>query len=308
MAKKRDDPFRLPRPAVVNFSGGRTSGRMLWGILEAFGGKLPKDVLVCFENTGKERDETLDFVHEVSQRWGVSINWLEFRRDVTQPIEVKGRNGQPSIGQKSFAVVDYETASRDGRPFTELLETLAAFRRVVKGEGPVLPNPIQRMCSGELKIRTSARYLLSVGLDLEDVTCATDYRADEPKRIAKMNARNARKREPLECGHEVAPLGAAGVTEADVMEFWSRQPFDLKLKQHEGNCDLCFLKKVGKRRQIMKERPESAAWWIEKEEWSGQTFRKDEVPYRKQLEMVQAGEVDCEVGTDLLSEDCHCTG
>lgn len=55
-------PYRITGPAVVSFSGGRTSGYMLWHILDAHGGALPDDVKVVFCNTGKERPETLDFV------------------------------------------------------------------------------------------------------------------------------------------------------------------------------------------------------------------------------------------------------
>lgn len=75
------NPYRLDPPAVVSFSGGRTSGYMLWHILESFGGKLPEDVRVVFCNTGKERPETLDFVERCGQRWGVPIVWLEYRYD-----------------------------------------------------------------------------------------------------------------------------------------------------------------------------------------------------------------------------------
>lgn len=76
----RGNPYRLDTPAVVSFSGGRTSGMMLWHVIEAFGGTLPDDVKVVFANTGKERPETLDFVERCSQRWGVPVVWLEYRR------------------------------------------------------------------------------------------------------------------------------------------------------------------------------------------------------------------------------------
>ena len=58
----RRNPYRVPRPAVVSFSGGRTSGYLLKHVLDAYGGQLPGDVSVVFANTGMERPETLDFV------------------------------------------------------------------------------------------------------------------------------------------------------------------------------------------------------------------------------------------------------
>ncbi|MEI7608264.1 MAG: hypothetical protein WCJ64_12885 [Rhodospirillaceae bacterium] len=64
-----DDPYRIAGPALVSFSGGRTSAFMLKHILDAHGGVLPADVRVCFANTGREMLETLNFVEECSRRW-----------------------------------------------------------------------------------------------------------------------------------------------------------------------------------------------------------------------------------------------
>ena len=61
--------FRIPGRALVSFSGGRTSAYMLWRILHAHGGALPPDFVVAFANTGREREETLRFVHECGARW-----------------------------------------------------------------------------------------------------------------------------------------------------------------------------------------------------------------------------------------------
>ena len=49
------NPYRVPRPAVISFSGGRTSAYMLKKIVNAYGGHLPSDVAVVFSNTGMER-------------------------------------------------------------------------------------------------------------------------------------------------------------------------------------------------------------------------------------------------------------
>lgn len=85
-------------------------------------------------------------------------------------------------------------------------------------------------------------------------------------------------------------------------EFWSREPFDLDLRPHEGNCDLCFLKSVGKRRQIVRDRPDLAAWWIEQERRVGSTFRKDQPSYA-----AIASQGDLFVGGDSDLIECFCT-
>jgi len=58
------DCFRVPQPAFMSFSGGRTSALMLYYTLQAYDWKLPPDFRIVFMNTGMERWETLDFVHE----------------------------------------------------------------------------------------------------------------------------------------------------------------------------------------------------------------------------------------------------
>ena len=58
-----------------------------------------------------------------------------------------------------------------------------------------------------------------------------------------------------------------------IRDWWDRQTFDLKLKDYEGNCDLCFKKSLKKRLTIIKERPDVAEWWLNMEnEFSNETI------------------------------------
>jgi 3'-phosphoadenosine 5'-phosphosulfate sulfotransferase (PAPS reductase)/FAD synthetase len=226
------NPYLTSGPTCVSFSGGRTSGYMLAQILAAHGGTLPPDTHVIFANTGKERPETLDFVHECATRWGVHVRWIEWQREAPRWREVT-----------------YQTASRDGRPFSELI----AWKSY-------LPNPVQRLCTQHLKIDAMMRFLrdeIRVG---PQYTSVIGIRYDEPRRwrIIGQDSRNRRET-------KVAPLVTAKVTEDDVMDWWRGQPFDLSLSQGEGNCDLCFLKGAAIKDRIVRQRPDLAEWWAAQE-------------------------------------------
>lgn len=266
-------PFHIEGPAVISFSGGRTSAYMLRRILDE---GLQPDVHVLYANTGRERTETLDFIREIETRWAVPVRWLE--RDM---------GSEYGCAPFKWRLVNFLTASRHARPFNELI-------RDRKG----IPNPLARFCTQELKIRVMRDYMRDQ--DYEHWTNVVGIRADEPRRIAKMRAPN-RERWDI-----ALPLADAGVSERDVMEFWARQPFDLKLRPYEGNCDLCFLKTPHKRQLIMRERPDLATWWIEQETAVGSTFRIDTPDYATLLQQVneqpRLGSMD-----DQDLTDCYCT-
>lgn len=143
-------PYFIEGPALISFSGGRTSAYMLRQILDS---GLQPDVHVCFANTGKERPATLDFVRDCAERWGVNVRWLEYGR----------------------GEVDYASASRNGEPFEALI-----------AKKSYLPNPIARFCTADLKVNVIAEWMRAQGYDWWDNVAG--IRADEPRRVAKMMA------------------------------------------------------------------------------------------------------------------------
>lgn len=211
----------------ISFSGGRTSGYMLHQIADANGG-IPDRCKVVFANTGREMPQTLDFVQDCGDRWGIPITWVEY-------LDVAPR----------FTVVSHNSASRDGEPF----EVLIRRRKY-------LPNQQARFCTGDLKVKPSARYLVSIGW--EHWMSALGIRADEMRRV---------NREPQkERWQRWYPLADAGVTKHHVMAFWGRQPFDLRLPNIKGNtalgnCDGCFLKSEATLAMLARDYPERHAWW-----------------------------------------------
>jgi 3'-phosphoadenosine 5'-phosphosulfate sulfotransferase (PAPS reductase)/FAD synthetase len=220
--------YLLPDGHVqIAFSGGRTSAFMLHKILEA-NGNLPDRVVVSFQNTGREMPQTLDFVQEVGERWGVNIVWLEYR--ATAPF---------------YEQVSHNSASRNGEPFEAM---------IIKKN--YLPNQQARFCTIELKVRTAKRYLMSLGW--KHWTNCVGIRADEPHRLNKPP--------PKDRWTVWTPLAEADVGRQHVTEFWSRQPFDLRLPNVKGNCwlgncDGCFLKSEASVAAFTRDYPERAIWW-----------------------------------------------
>ena len=254
-------PYFIDEPTIISFSGGRTSAFMLWKVLQANNG-LPKDAIVCFANTGKEEEATLKFVNDCSVNWNVPIVWLEYR--------VTGN-------EHDFAIVDFETASRNGEPFEALIRKFK-----------ILPNPRNKSCTAQLKIRTIKRYLHSIGITEWDAFVG--IRADEPNRAKKLKG-DSSKETPI------APLYLDGISKYDVSEFWKKQSFDLELPNINGttpmgNCDLCYLKAGDKIKSIIEEKPERAVWWAKMEvlakdlgaEPTGALFRIDRPSYQKMMD------------------------
>jgi hypothetical protein len=138
--------------------------------------------------------------------------------------------------------------------------------------------------------------MLSIGVD--HWTSCIGIRYDEPRRWAKNSSENQKWDNWL-------PLVEWRVTKSDVLAFWKKMPFDLQLKDYEGNCDICFLKGIAKKRMIMRNDPAKAAWWIRMEKEKGQTFMNG-YSYESILKKVkQSPELKFDLGADHDLE-CFC--
>lgn len=257
--------FLLPDGNVqIAFSGGRTSAYMLHQILDA-NGELPDRVEVTFQNTGRERPETLDFIQECGVRWGVEVTWLEFRpsRKQRNPFkETEFREHYEKIFGRArldymtqwwednatdlkFAVVNHNSASRFSEPFEALILSKM-----------YLPNQQSRFCTIEMKVRTAKRFLMSLGWK-HWINCV-GFRADEPHRLNKPK--------PKDRWTVWHPMADARICKRLVARFWLTQDFDLRLPNVGGNCwlgncDGCFLKSEASVAAFTRDFPEEAFWW-----------------------------------------------
>jgi len=260
--------FKIDSPTCISFSGGRTSAYMLWRVLQENNG-LPEEAKVCFANTGKEDEATLRFVDRCSKEWGVEIIWLEFRAE-----------------PPGFAVVDFESSSKKGEPFEALIT-----------KKNYLPNTFARFCTTELKILPMKKYLASLGWN--DFATFVGIRADEPRRVAKMRDNKDEK---------LTPLASAGVSNFEVLDFWSKQPFNLETVTVDGNsllsnCDLCYLKKPAHLLNLVKSNPERAIWWADQESRIGARFNNAIPAYKDMINFV-SNQRELFDGIDGI--DCFC--
>lgn len=219
----------LEKPLVVSFSGGRTSAFMARSLQQRYKDD-ERQLHFIFANTGKERTETLDFIQECENRWGLNVVWIEY----------------DLIGSKSVVkVVNYETASRNGEPFEKMISKYG------------VPNKSFPHCTRELKLYPIKRYLRSIGLKNGKYETAIGIRIDEEHRI---NWKTAKK------DNLIYPLATDfRATKDFIRNWWDNQDFDLQLKDYEGNCDMCWKKSDRKLLTIITENPKLLDWWNEME-------------------------------------------
>lgn len=210
---------------LISFSGGRTSALMAKFIKEHGGYSSYKKHYV-FANTGKEKEETLIFVQRCSEEFGINVVWVE--------AVVSSEKGYGT----RHKIVNFKTASRNGEPFED----------VIKKYG--LPNKQFPHCTRELKLNPIKSYMKSLGL--KKWITALGIRYDE--------AHRAKPKDGI-----IYPFCELKVTEEFVRNYWQSQSFDLKLKDYEGNCDLCFKKSLRKKMTLIKHSPEIADWWAKME-------------------------------------------
>ncbi len=213
---------------VVLFSGGRTSAFLAKYIKEH---PYYKNSIFVFMNTGKEREETLIFADRCDKEFGLNLVWLE--------AKVNNEKGKGT----TYEIVDFDSASINGEPFEAMLKKYP------------LPNNMASNCTRELKQRPIDTYLRD-NYKYCDIIRIIGIRADEAHR----KSNNAIKE------NVIYPLcDEVKIDSKFIRNWWEKQSFDLKLKDYEGNCDLCFKKSLKKRLTIIKENPESAKWWLEME-------------------------------------------
>jgi hypothetical protein len=206
---------------VISFSGGRTSGYLTKRLLEEK--NKWKDVIVIFANTGQEHEKTLEFINNCDKKFGFNTVWIEA---IAHPGERKTSTAK---------IVDYKTASRDGRPFEDVIAKYG------------IPWSKAGHCTRELKEQPIKNYLRELGLNKTNRVMAIGIRADESHRKSKVAEEN----------NFIYPLIDWDIDKEDVLSWWEDQDFDLEIPEHMGNCVWCWKKSYIKLVTVMREKPEA---------------------------------------------------
>ena len=222
----------VKKQLLVSFSGGRTSAFMANWLKQNKSDEY--EMIFVFSNTGKEREETLEFVEKCDKYFDLGLTWIE--PDII-----------PEIGKGTrHKIVDFSSASRKGEPFEEYIKKYS------------IPNVKNMTCSLHLKANPIKSYAKSIGW--KKYYTAIGIRVDEIDRMSIHREKN----------RIVYPLiSMVPTTKNDVNRFWMEMPFDLELKSYEGNCDMCWKKSFRKLQTIALEHPELTEWWLEMEEKYG---------------------------------------
>lgn len=223
----------MKKKLLISFSGGLTSAYMTYRLLDEYRG-IFDDVVTVFANTGREREETLEFIKMCDDYFGFGTHWVEC---ITNPVNGRG---------VSAKIVNFETADRTGKVFEESIAKHG------------ISNISSPSCTRELKAYTINAFMRMIGW--KKYNRAIGIRVDEVDRI---NPKHEKERIIYPC------ISIFPIIREDVNAFWLKQPFTLNLKSYEGNCDVCWKKSLRKLLTLAVENPQLFDWWIEMEERYG---------------------------------------
>ena len=194
---------------VVSFSGGRTSAYLVHLMEEKR--KAGESVHYVFMDTGCEHPMTYRFVREVVKFWDIPLTVLQ--------VEINPELGQPN-GYTMWEPKDIQTRMPVLKPFMDMVKKYGT------------PYPGGAFCTDRLKLVPFKKYC-------DDTFGRGNYatwigiRADEPRRLKdKSGIRYLAELSDFE--------------KSDILDWWKKQPFDLQIPEHLGNCVFCIKKSTRK--------------------------------------------------------------
>ena len=204
---------------LVSFSGGETSGFMAHWLKKHYKEIGFENICFVFANTGQENEQTLLFTEQCDKAFNLGVVWVEAKVNQEKGKGVRHR------------IVDFNSASRNGRPFEDMIRKFG------------IPNQAAPFCTRDLKLYPIESYAKEY-FKGDKYATAIGIRIDEIDRISP-----SMKQRSL-----IYPLITDVVMSKQKINFWwSQQTFRLELKGYQGNCKTCWKKSELKLYQLAKE-------------------------------------------------------
>ncbi|AUR89727.1 hypothetical protein NVP1131O_58 [Vibrio phage 1.131.O._10N.222.49.A8] len=250
---------------VVSFSGGRTSAYLCYLMKERYG----DEVDFIYMDTGAEHPKTYEFIRNVNREFNLNLTCL--RTDFDTPLG-KGN---------SYHIVDIDDIKPDLKPLSEMTSKYG------------VPYIGGMFCTDRMKLVPFTKYCQEK-YGRGNFETWLGIRADEPARVfgsklykslkeiialddedlIKMYSTNHIDREgffvmeeciEVELFNEICRRKTSGIRymaeisefkREDVLDFWSKMPFDLDIPEHLGNCVFCPKKSNLKLAAAQRDEPE----------------------------------------------------
>lgn len=188
------------------------------------------NIINVMSNTSKERKESLEFMNECDNYFGLNLIWMEA---VFLPM------GEGT----DYVIKKYEDLYLNGEVYEDGIKKFG------------IPSNVNKWCNKDLKYRPMKKFADNY-FGINNYSIAIGIRADEMDRVSDHYFTN----------NIFYPLLDNGIDSRLRNKFWKDQPIQIKIPAYKGNCDLCFKKSNRKLWTIAKQEPKICDWWSKMEE------------------------------------------
>jgi hypothetical protein len=187
-----------------------------------------------FMDTGAEHPETYAFIRKMVEQWKIKLTIIRVLVNPTFNVGV------------SFYEISLADMKTDLKPWKDML---------LKYGEPTINAP---RCTSRMKTEPHDKWCDSKFGRGNYVTWL-GMRIDEPRRLkhfdeqADLFAKNKKMLRPIKYLAHLSDMG-----KSDILSWWKKQPFDLNLAEHLGNCVFCIKKSTAKLILAAQDEPELA--------------------------------------------------
>lgn len=174
------------------------------------------NVKYIFMDTGGEHPATYQFIRDVVSNWNIDLICL---RVVVNPELGKGNN---------YRVISIDEIGPDLQPWRDVCDKYGT---------PYLGGPF---CTRTMKLEPFEKYCKE---HFNNYHTWLGIRADEPKRL--------KARDGVSYLADISDFD-----KSDIIDWWKKQPFDLGIPEHLGNCVFCIKKGINKIALATRDEPE----------------------------------------------------